>query len=389
MSSKSQYTGLAAGFLSIASIVGAVPAAHAFDFKLSGQVNRAIIAADNGQDQGIGFVDNHSSDTRFGFKGSQDVNPDLSVGFDYVIGLGSNQSNKFDVNKGNAGLGGGSAIQSRQANVYLEGDFGKFTLGRQDGAANSTSKVDLSGLTDLGGGSVVNDYMGGLSFLSSNPGPNGSYSTTSVSSVYSSFDALSRQDAIRYDTPSYNGFTVAASLDQGQAYEFAPRYKTEFSNGTKFEAALDYANSGQQQQTRLPSGERVSGTNDTKFQEYGGSASVLLPFGLNFTAQYKRRNYTDTLYSNGQHADHAQTYFGGVGYRTGKNYVQGFFGQTDDLFTKGSTARNYGVAYRYDLLKSVNMYASYHHLTADNLGLAGGSAQSINVLFTGVRVKFF
>ncbi len=374
MSIKAQYAGLATGLVSMATVFGVAPAAHAFDFKLSGQVNRAIIAADNGKSSGVGFVDNHSSNTRFGFSGSQDVNPNYSIGFDYVIGLGDNQSSNYDINhSGSSGVG----IQNRQANVYLKGDFGKFTLGKQDGAANSTSKVDYSGLTDLGGGSVVDDYFGGLSFV------NGAGAITSVKNVYSNFDALSRVNAIRYDTPNFNGATLSVSYDEGQAIEVAPRYEHKFADGVKFGAALDYVDSGQRNQTVTPTGRTTSGNS---FKEYGGSASVLLPSGLNFFAQYKRRNYSNTTYSNGNSLNNAQSYSGGIGYIVGKNHFQGFFGQTDDLYTSNSQARNYGVAYRYDLMKAVNMYASYHHLTANNLDT---NAKDINLVFAGVRVKFF
>ena len=151
MSIKAQYAGLATGFVSMATVFGVAPAAHAFDFKISGQVNRAVIAADNGKSTDAGLVDNGSSPTRFAFKGSQDVNPNLKVGFDYEIGLFVNKSGTYDINKGATG----TSTDNRQANVFFEGNFGKLTFGKTDGAANSTSKVDLSGLTDLGGGSVV------------------------------------------------------------------------------------------------------------------------------------------------------------------------------------------------------------------------------------------
>lgn len=377
MSIKAQYLGMTTGIVSLASFFGAIPQAHAFDLKISGQVNRAIIGVDNGEDQDVGFVDNHASNTRFGFSGSQDINPDYSIGFEYVLGIGDNQSSDFDVNQSPGGVG----LQNRQANVFIKGNYGKLTLGKQDGAANSTSKVDFSGLTDLGGGTVVKDYFGDVSFLADD-GTVG----TAIGNVYDSFDALSRQNAIRYDTPSFGGLTFSASFDEDQAYEFAPRYKSEFGNGIKFEAAADYVDSGQQNKTVLQDGSTTDGGD---FQEYGGSASVLLPSGLNFTGQYKRRDYDDMVYANGNEMDNAQTYFGGVGYIFGKNHVQALYGHTDDLYNDGSQADNYGLAYRYDLMDAVNMYASYHYVTADHLDLEGGDAQDINVIFAGVRVKFF
>ncbi|AWN17426.1 hypothetical protein SALB1_3232 [Salinisphaera sp. LB1] len=394
MSIKAQYAGLATGLVSMATVFGAAPAAHALDFKISGQVNRAVIAADNGKSTDAGLVDNGSSPTRFAFKGSQDVNPNLKVGFDYEIAVFVNKSGTYDINKGATG----TSTDNRQAYAFFQGNYGKLRFGKTDGAANSTSKVDLSGLTDLGGGSVVDDYFGGLSFVNGNGG------TVGLSSGYSNFDALSRQNTVRYDSPSFNGATLSISYDQGQAIEVAPRYEHKFANGVKVAAAVDYVDSGNQKKDINQAG--VVKQNQY-FHEFGGSASVLLPSGLNFFAQYKRRNYHDTYYDSGKFIsqDHAQSYSGGIGYIRGKNHIQAFFGQTDDLQSSNSQVRNYGVAYRYDLLKSVNMYASYHHLTGDNLasytpvtngsgdqvGTSVGSfgAKNMNVVFAGVRVKFF
>ncbi|NNC23527.1 porin [Salinisphaera sp. USBA-960] len=385
MPRKSYIAGIAGSVVACAAMV---PSAQALDFKLSGQVNRAIIAADNGEDADVGFVDNHSSISRFGFSGSQEINPNLTVGFQYVEGLGSNQSDDFDINQNSTEYD----LQNRQANVYLKGSLGKLTLGKQDGAANSTSKVDYSGTTDLGGGTVVDDYFGGVSLMSDDGN-----SAVAIGSVYDSYDALSRVNAVRYDTPTYGGFKVSASFDEGRAVEIAPKFKTEFANGTKFAFALDYVNSGQRNKEVEPNGDVAQGFNDSsQFNEYGGSASVLLPSGLNFTLQYKRRDYSNTYYGStgdteavADTKDHSQTFFGGVGYRVGKNRMQLFYGQTDGKYTDDSKARNYGVAYVYNLKKSVNLYASYHHVAADNLNLAGGGAQDANVVFSGLRVKFF
>ncbi|MBW2443102.1 MAG: hypothetical protein JRH12_21700, partial [Deltaproteobacteria bacterium] len=42
-----------------------LPSAQALDFKISGQLNRAVLWGDNGNDDDIKFVDNDNSSTRF------------------------------------------------------------------------------------------------------------------------------------------------------------------------------------------------------------------------------------------------------------------------------------------------------------------------------------
>ena len=47
-----------------------LPSADALDFKISGQVNRAVLWGDNGNDDDVKFVDNDNSSTPFWFTGS-------------------------------------------------------------------------------------------------------------------------------------------------------------------------------------------------------------------------------------------------------------------------------------------------------------------------------
>ena len=49
-----------------------LPAAQAVDFKISGQINRAVLWGDNGNDDDLKFVDNDNSSTRFRFTGEND-----------------------------------------------------------------------------------------------------------------------------------------------------------------------------------------------------------------------------------------------------------------------------------------------------------------------------
>jgi hypothetical protein len=63
------------GFIALISIVAVLvllPSAQAVDFKISGQINRGILWADNGNDSDLKFVDNDNSSTRFRFTGSND-----------------------------------------------------------------------------------------------------------------------------------------------------------------------------------------------------------------------------------------------------------------------------------------------------------------------------
>jgi predicted porin len=137
--------------VSTASMLTVAIPVHAFEFKVSGQVNKAMVAADNGEDNDIGFVDNNGSNTRFRFTGSQDLDNGMEVGFNYEVALTNNLSTKFDINESDTGS---TFLDVRKTEVYFSGGLGKVSLGKGDGAANGTSEVDLSGTQSLGGGSA-------------------------------------------------------------------------------------------------------------------------------------------------------------------------------------------------------------------------------------------
>lgn len=366
----------------------AVPAAQAANFKVSGQVDRAVIGADNGKNTDYGFVDNVGSNSRFRFVGDETMPNGVKVGFNYEMAFAVNPSTDFNVNSAGGSNNSGyhnNFTNVRLGEVYLEGNFGKLSFGKGDGAANGTSEVDLSGTQYLGGGSA-HYYASGISFINGNHvvmGSNGK-PVTIGSGAYNNFDALSRNNRVRYDTPSFGGATLSASLDNGHAYEIAGRYSTTFAGGTKLEAAVDWLDSENVNDKIDPLGNRTA---KGRFQEYGGSVSLLLPSGLNFTGMYKKHNAV----GNSTAAD-SKSFFTGVGYIMGRNHFQVGWGGTRDFANNGSMGNSYQAAYVFDWTKSVQLYGSYHLITLDHVydQTAGHtvSTKNINYLYLGTRFKF-
>jgi hypothetical protein len=372
---------VAASSVSVASLLCIALPAQALDFKISGQVDRAMIAADNGEDSDVGFVDNVGSNTRFRFTGDQALDNGMTLGFAYEIGLNENPSTTFDVNNG--GGSNGDFLDNRLANIYLEGNFGRLTFGKLDGAGNGSSELNYSGTMYLGGGNGAGLYHGGISFLDDDGN-----AITNMSGAINSFDSLSRQNAVRYDTPSLGGAVLSASLDNGHAYELAGRYESEFADGGKFGLVGVYVDSQSQSRGIEPNGTVFD--DGARFQEAGGSASVLLPSGLNFTGSYKHRSY-----KNGDPS--ADNYFASVGYiLNDDHHFELSYDRTTDLFSEGSKGSAYGLSYVYDWMPSVELYASYHLYTLDDATFVDGDGssrenvdgQDINALFLGTRLKF-
>jgi predicted porin len=267
-------------------------------------------------------------------------------------------------------------LDVRKTEVYFSGGLGKVSFGKGDGAANGTSEVDLSGTQYLGGGSA-HYYASGISFLDDDGNPVG----TIGGAAYNNFDALSRNNHVRYDSPSFGGVVLSGSIDNGKAVETAARYATEFGDGGKFEAAVDWLDNHDRNADINQAGDR---TFSGRFKEYGGSASVLLPFGLNFTGMYKDRD-------SDEGGPDGESYFGGIGYIVNKHHVQLGWGRTNDLANEGSKGNSYQLAYVYKWRSDLELFASYRHLTLDNVENEGGDsvdAQDIDYLFLGTRVKF-
>ncbi len=71
--------------VTLAGIVAAPMTAQAVKYELSGQINRAIVYNDDGNQTDVQFVDNINSGTRWRMKGSEDIGNGMQVGFNHNI----------------------------------------------------------------------------------------------------------------------------------------------------------------------------------------------------------------------------------------------------------------------------------------------------------------
>ena len=175
------------------------------------------------------------------------------------------------------------------------------------------------------------------------------------------FDGLSRQNRVRYDTPNFNGFSFAGSLNQGNATELAVRYKGDLLGG-KFGAAFFAATAPDVSAT-------VDGNDLT-----GGSASLLLKSGLNFTVAI-----SESEPPVGAETD-ATTFK--VGYKMGKHAFAVDVGEGEN--SAGEEGDTTGFTYAYFPHPGVEVFATVRELDSD--GVAG--AESVDLVAFGGRVKF-
>jgi hypothetical protein len=336
------------------------------DVKIYGQINRALMFVDDGNDSKLFHVDNNNSSTRVGLQGKVKTSDNLTVGSNFELEWPANTSQRVSME--NESISGSFA--DRLVEVYADfKNAGKISLGKGNMSSEDTSEADLSG-TSIAGFSDVARTGGGVRFY--NPAADEEDTAYTVSDIFNNMDGLSKKNRIRYDTPNFSGFSVALAAGEQEMYDVALTYSGDIS-GTKIKAAVAY-----------------SDPNST-YTTINGSASVLFPFGLNFTVASGVRDL-DNMPANG---DDPTFMYGKIGYKC------------DTLFSVGSTAISvdYGV---YENIKKQNigqegtamgvqfvqqisaysseLYAAYRSFELDDN--TGADYESISVLFAGARVRF-
>lgn len=332
---------------------------------ISGQVNRAVMMADDGQETDVFHVDNDHSSTRVRFVGEGKPTEELTVGAQIEVQMESNSSAAISQSTENAAVGGASFTE-RKLELFLKHKrFGNLWLGQGETATENVSHADLSG-TGLIAYAAVQDLAGGMLFRTEA----GALTAVTIASVYDDLDGASRQDRIRYDTPNYLGLSASAGHVQGGINDYALFYAAQWG-GFKTAAALGYVDFSS------------VGTTDDRLS---GSASVLHdPTGVSLTLAAGR----DDFETPGR-AD-ATFWYGKLGYQRqlfsfGKTFTAIDFGydknegQNDDEM---STA-GLGLVQKIDAW-GTELYGGYrwHHLNRSALEL-----DDINVGMVGARVQF-
>ena len=332
-----------------ASTVMLLPAsAGAFEFTLSGQVNRLIMSVDNGEESGVVNADNSVSGTRVRVKGHGDVNDDLTVGLYYEYQLQSNPSDKItadslDSDGFGGDVGAGDNFSNRNANIWFKGNFGKVTLGQGSGAADGSTEADKSGTTVIQYPGANADLLSSMEY-----GDSG----VTVGNARSSFDGLSRNDNIRYDA-AIEDFSFAGSYGNGDKVEIAARYKKD---------SLE---------VRIAAWDTNDSTDDS-IKGYAISGTWLAESGFNLTGTYA---------GNDSDGDPTNTYVK-VGYKTGNNSFGVDWSETTDK--AAGDGSSVSVAWVNQLIAGVEIFASYRVESLDDVS----GEDDIDAFIGGARVKF-
>lgn len=332
-------------------------AANAFDYTLSGQVNRLITSVDDGTQSKLFHADNVNSQTRFRFTGSHEFRPGLKAGINWEVGYTSNPSSSISMTNRSVD----ATFNERHAEVFLQSAWGKASFGQGDGAANGGMEVDLSG-TSIINYSSQTDIGGAFAFRNSAGfGP-------TIASTMGNLDFESRYDRIRYDTPKLGPVSFSVSFgDKGNndVWETAAWLNSDFAGG-KVSGALGWS--------RERKG-GVTGNEDT----FGGSASFLARNGVNVTLA------AGTSEDDNPATEKKKYAYGKLGYITGKHAVSVDYGRGQDFALAGDSSKAFGVGYVYAAEKWLDLYGGVKQHRLDR---AAANFDDIRFVTAGLRLKF-
>jgi len=266
-------------------------------------VNKAMLHNNDGYSKETYFVDNYNQSTRAWITGEKKLDNCFKVGakleiqFLQASSILAGQTDRDD-------SASDDRMGVRQADAWLAGDFGKISLGHGSMSGFTAIANDLSGTSDTiryAGpwlmGSQIQFHPTGTGQVTSSP---------TIINIFSPYELIfARQSRLRYDTPTFAGFTLSGSIysgsisgvgaldgtavatpRSGQKYgtDLTLRYADNFE-GVKLLGAVTF--------NRLSKGNGSGGTMRDDVQNakiWDGSFSVLhVDTGLNATVNYAQK----------------------------------------------------------------------------------------------------
>ena len=360
---------------------------------VSGQINKAITAWDDGFERKAYVVDNDFAQSRIRFQGKAEVAKGWEMGYWLELGFDSASSDSVsqtdpDATALGATAGQGSGIELRPARWYIKSEqYGQLWVGR-----GSTSQDNLYKWANLGRAySDAELHYNGRFILRRADGAMG-MSGTSATAVTRIWDDvannldLSRTTNVRYDTPTIAGFMLSGSYNPGIS-DAALRYTEKFGTYTVnwgIGYLSDSDTSGFDRRTGLPIVPSARG-NETK--DIVGSAGFLeKDSGLYVYGAFGWRKFDDQGFTNelGPQDDIANYWYLQTGisrefFSFGSTNLHVDYGEYDDwlrgssiffgpdrYFVLGSNVTRWGFGVTQAIQSAeMDIYAVFNHYSLD------------------------
>jgi len=343
---------------------------------MSGQVNRAVLYMNDGDNSAVANVDNDSSSTRIRWIAKGKLNEAVTFGTNIEMQAESNSSAQVTIQNHRAINSATNGFNQRKMELYIDHkQFGRLWVGQGDTASNGAAEVDLSGSTLLGY-SGNTDTASSIAFVNSLAGSGTAGATSQAvttktsGNTNSNFDGLSRDDRLRYDTPSFAGFKLSTSYVANSQWDIAGRYSGKFG-GVKVGLAAAYANSA------------ANSTSQKGLMTVSGSAKhdsglgIALSWGKSKQKSAARKD-PDGIY--------AKLFYDAKLFSTGTTAFFVDYSDRDDVNADGDNAKVWGIGVVQSLSAvGSEVYLGYRNFSLDN---ATTNYDDISIVMAGARVKF-
>ncbi|MCC7017486.1 MAG: porin [Rhodospirillales bacterium] len=352
------------------------------NLKIYGQVNRAVMWGDDGNNDRTFIVDNGVSTTRFGFIATAPVNADLTFGAQIETEIASNRSESVSVSS-NAHTSttldngqGQTTFSERVMEVTADHKrFGKLSLGQGGEAADGIAEHNLTGAVNVVGMLAYTAH--GVGFRIYDTAAKVPIATT-LGQVAGYFDA-GRDDRVRYDSPKFFNTWLTGSFTSGGRSGAAIRHDAKYGQ-FKVVGGVGYNNH--------------SSLNTTVEDEISGSLAVLHDSGLNAFFSAGTRNNKTIAGSTRRDAEYMG---GGVGYiakifGVGPTAFAADWINTENINASATSAGEFeATRWGIGVEQTFSDIGASAYLGYSNYDLslpAPISADDINIVIAGMRVVF-
>jgi predicted porin len=195
--------------------------------EISGQVNKALLIWDDGDESDAFIVDPDSDGSRFRLTGKAKLKPGWEAGYTMEFNVTDAASNVVsqDNDEGASVLDG---PRIRRNFLYIESErLGRFTIGQENQATDGINEIDVATTYST----VSKTHYAGNFLI-------GGGSTFRWQDVLGAIGG-GQEDIVRYDTPTIAGFIASASWGDDDIYDVALRFSKQF-NSVKIAAGIGY-----------------------------------------------------------------------------------------------------------------------------------------------------
>lgn len=256
--------------------------------KLSGQVNKALLIWDDGDESDAYVVDNNTSSTRIRLTGDAKFKPGWSAG--YYLEWETFEAQSAAVDQAFA-FDSNVDFNLRHAVWYIKSDkLGSVWLGQHSMATDNLIYMNVVGTSVANGGG---DMFQGAGFFLTQPGVTGNARLVNATwgTYHPNFDSGNRSDIVRYDSPDIWGCVFSTAWGENDDWDVALRCKKEL-NSVKILFGIGYIEHTGNESWTIGDGTSVANGAIHGQNDFIVSAGILHdPTGLFLTGWYASREF--------------------------------------------------------------------------------------------------